>query len=137
MRAFLLQQRYQVKEWIRKIEDRIQKDETDSITSPLIGGTFMECLVTGKDPLRGGGFSTKVYQLLSGTVTTAADCLRGIEYGIFEKKYCTLIQLREALAADFEGWEVLRQRLLHAPKFGNNEGRAEAIAARISRAFLF
>lgn len=134
--AFLRQQRYQVGEWIRQIDEQIRKDETVSMTSPLIAGMFRECLETGNDPLYQGGFSTKVYQLLSGTVTTAADCLRGIEYGVFEKKYCTLTELREAMAADFEGYEILRQRLLHAPKFGNDEGRTEELAALISKAFL-
>ena len=40
------------------------------------------------------------------------------------------------MEADFEGYEILRQRLLHAPKFGNDEGRAEELAAVISQAFI-
>ena len=136
LEAFLRQQRYQVGEWIKQIDEQISKDETESLTSLLIAGMFKECLETGNDPLRQGGFSTRVYQLLSGTVTTAADCLRAIEYGVFEKKYCTLTELRKAMEADFEGYEILRQRLVYAPKFGNDEGRAEELAAVISQAFI-
>lgn len=94
------------------------------------------CLRTGKDPLRGGGFSVPNYQLLSGTVTTAADCLRAVELCVFEKGFCTLLQLRDALAVNFEGEEVLRQRLLHAPKYGNGESRVDELAAMIAQRFL-
>ncbi|MFR1487082.1 pyruvate formate lyase family protein [[Ruminococcus] lactaris] len=106
------------------------------MTSPFLAGTFEDCLITGRDPLRGGGFSVHDYQLLSGTVTTAADSLRAIEYCVFEKRYCTLTELREAMAVDFEGHEPLRQRLLHAPKYGCGEERADELAAWISRLFI-
>ena len=134
--AYFRQQEYQVGEWIRKIDRKIEEDERDTLTSPLIGGTLEACLRTGKDPLRGGGFSVPNYQLLSGTVTTAADCLRAVEFCVFENGFCTLLQLRDALASDFEGKEWLRQRLLHAPKYGNGEARVDGLAAMISRRFL-
>ena len=93
-------------------------------------------MCTGRDPLRGGGFSVPNYQLLSGTVSTAADCLRAVEYCVFEKEYCTLTKLRDAMAADFEGHEILRLRLLHAPKYGNGDESVNELAALISRWFL-
>lgn len=136
LEAFLLQLRFQVAEWIKTIDEKIETDERDTLTSPLVGGTFEACLDTGRDPLRGGGFRVPAYQLLSGTVTTAADCLRAVEYCVFEKHYCTLEELRDALASDFEGCEALRQRCLHAPKFGNGEARVDELAALISRRFL-
>ena len=33
---------------------------------------------------------------------------------------CTLTELRDAMAADFKGYETLRARLQNAPKYGNN-----------------
>lgn len=134
--AFYAQLRFQIERWLAQIEARIRADETVSLTSPLVGGTFEKCLLTGKDPLRGGGFETENYQLLSGTVTTAADCLRAVEYGVFEKRFCTLTQLRDAMAADFAGQEPLRQRLLHAPKYGNGDARTDELAAQIAGRFL-
>lgn len=114
----------------------MEEDEKSSVTSPLIGGMFWKSVVTGKDPLRGGGFELSNYQLLSGTVTTAANCLRGVEESVFVQKWCTAAELKEALAADFEGWEPLRQRLLHAPKFGNGDERTDALAAQIGEHFI-
>ncbi|MGI6254214.1 MAG: pyruvate formate lyase family protein [Acutalibacter sp.] len=134
--AFSRQLHFQLEKKLEQIGEKIRQDETTTMTSPLIAGTFEECVETGKDPLRGGGFSVFDYQLLSGTVTTAADCLRGVEYCVFEKKDCTLEQLRDAMAADFAGQEPLRQRLLHAPKYGNGEKRVDQLAAWISQEFL-
>lgn len=134
--AFKAQLWFQLDRELETIGRKIHEDETVTMTSPFLAGTFEDCLITGRDPLRGGGFSVYDYQLLSGTVTTAADSLRAIEYCVFEKKYCTLTELREAMAADFKGREPLRQRLLHAPKYGCGEERVDELAAWISRLFI-
>lgn len=134
--AFKAQLWFQLDRELETIGRKIHEDETVTMTSPFLAGTFEDCLITGRDPLRGGGFSVYDYQLLSGTVTTAADSLRAIEYCVFEKKYCTLNELREAMAVDFEGHEPLRQRLLHAPKYGCGEERVDELAAWISRLFI-
>lgn len=134
--AFFRQLEFQVGRWLRIIGERMEADEREGLTSPFVGATFEKALLTGKDPLRGGGFDVGNYQLLSGTISTAADCLRAVEYCVFEKRYCTLAELRDAMACDFEGWEPLRQRLLHAPKYGNDDARADELAAMISRKFL-
>lgn len=135
-KAFLGQLDFQLDCWRCKINDKIEADEKETLTSLLVGGTFEKCLQTGNDPLRGGGFEVSNYQLLSGTVTTAADCLRGIEYCVFEKRYCTLEQMREALAHNFEGMEGLRIKFLNAPKYGNQEARVDGIAAMIASHFI-
>lgn len=134
--AFERQLKFQLDNKLSAISKKIREDETETVTSPLIAGTFEECLKTGRDPLRGGGFSIPNYQLLSGTVTTAADSLRAVEYCVFEKKYCTLEYLRDAMARNFEGDEPLRQRLLHAPKYGNGECRVDELAGWISHLFI-
>lgn len=134
--AFFRQLQFQIAQWIRIINDKMEADDKETLTSPLVGGTFEKAILTGKDPLRGGGFDVGNYQLLSGTISTAADCLRAVEYCVFEKQFCTLLQMRDALAVDFEGWEVLRQRFLHAPKYGNGDERVCELAALISHKFL-
>lgn len=134
--AFWRQLEFQVAHWIRIIDRKIEEDEKDTLTSPFVGGTFEKSVLTGNDPLRGGGFEAANYQLLSGTVSTAADCLRAVEYSVFENRFCTLLKLREAIAADFEGYEPLRRRLLHAPKYGNGDKRVNELAGMISRRFI-
>lgn len=136
LNAFHRQLQFQIQGMLENMERKISQDETVTITSPLVAGTFRDCLETGRDPLRGGGFSVSNYQLLSGTITTAADCLRAVEYCVFEKGFCTLPQLQKALAKDYQGQEPLRQRMLHAPKFGNGEARVDELAAWIAHVFL-
>ena len=107
-----------------------------SITSPFTAGTFEKCLRTGKDPLRGGGFDITNYQLLSGSIGTAADCLYAIQSAVYEKKLVTMEELIKALSVDFEGYEVLRQQLLHLPKYGNDKKEVDALAKQIADHFL-
>ena len=40
---------------------------------------------------------------------------------VFNEKLITLAQLRDILKADFEGFEDIHVKLLHAPKYGNND----------------
>lgn len=134
--AFSAQLQFQLRKELEVISRKIREDETVTITSPFLAGTFEDCLRTGKDPLRGGGFSVSNYQLLSGSITTAADSLRAVEYCVFEKGFCTLGELRDAMAVNFDGYESLRQRLLHAPKYGNGEQRVDELASWIAKLFL-
>lgn len=134
--AFFRQLDYQLDRWLCLIDKKITEDEQTGMTSLMVAGTFEKCILTGKDPLHGGGFEVSNYQLLSGSVTTAGDCLRAVEYCVFEKKDMTLAELKRALAADFVGYEGLRQKLLHAPKYGNAEKRADELTAEIAGFFL-
>lgn len=134
--AFERQLTFQINRWLQLIDKIIEADEEYTVTSPLVGGSLELCLESGRDPLRGGGFLVGNYQLLSGSIGTAADCLMGIQTAVYENKWCTMKELVEALACDFKGQEVLRQRLLHCPKYGNGEEQVDAIAAGIAAKFI-
>ena len=56
--AFFEQMDHQLDHYFLMIKQKMQEDQTVSITSPFTAGTFEKCLRTGKDPLRGGGFDT-------------------------------------------------------------------------------
>lgn len=134
--AFMEQFSFQVKQFLDRIASQISqdKDTADTITSPLVSGLIPECLDTGKDPLR-GGFAVDNYQLLSGSIPTVADSLAAIKEAVFEKRYCTMTELLEALEHNFDGREELRQKLLNAPKFGNDDNQVDNIAAAIADDF--
>jgi formate C-acetyltransferase len=61
-----------------------------------------------------------------------------IEKAIFEDKSLSAEQLSEALCSNFEspGGEAVRQRLLHAPKFGNDVERVDSYAVRVMNEYL-
>lgn len=64
---------------------------------------------------------------------TAADSLAAIKKTVFEDKILTIEQVLTALDADYENAEIVRQRLLHAPKYGNDDPYADSIAKKIDR----
>ena len=61
-------------------------------------------------------------------IATVADSLAAIERVVFEEKRATLPELRDALAADFEGYGDLHEALLRAPKYGNDDDFADKYA---------
>jgi formate C-acetyltransferase len=62
---------------------------------------------------------------------TAADCFAALEELVFRSQRVPLETLQDALREDFAGYEALRQRCLHAPKFGQDDPRADAHAVRL------
>jgi len=65
--------------------------------------------------------------------TNTADALLAIEHVVFRDSAATLPGLVAALDADFAGpdGEALRRRLLAAPKYGNDDDAADAMARRV------
>jgi len=64
------------------------------------------------------------------------DSLAALRTVVFEEKSVSATVLLQALEQNFEGFEPLRQRLLHCPRFGNDDPRADEIAAEFAR-FVF
>ena len=67
---------------------------------------------------------------------TATDSLAAIKKLVYEDKTVTMDQLIDALKCNFEGQEILRQRLLRAPKYGNNDPYADSIAREIDKIYM-
>lgn len=55
---------------------------------------------------------------------------------VFEDKVLTMEQVVHALRTNFEGQEVIRQMMLNAPKFGNNDPYVDSIARDITEIYL-
>ena len=93
----------------------------------LISMLFDDCIERGKPVLKGGlnhiGGSLESYGN-----TNTADALTALKYYVYDKKEYTLDEVRNALAANFEGHEEMRKKLLDAPKYGNDIEYADDIA---------
>jgi formate C-acetyltransferase len=80
---------------------------------------------SGKDCTWGGC----KYNSYGGTATglaTIADSLTAIKYMVFDKKLCTAKELYDAVMANWEGYEPLRQRILNeVPHYGNADPYAD------------
>jgi formate C-acetyltransferase len=100
----------------------------ESVLSLSIEG----CMEKGIDCTAGGA----KYNSFGGTATglaTLADSVTTIKYMCFDKKLCTTRELYDAFMANWEGHEVLRQKILaQVPHFGNNDPYADCEMAWIT-----
>lgn len=64
---------------------------------------------------------------------TVVDSLSAIKKLVFEEHRLTLKEIKEAVAHNFEGYETIRQLLLHAPSYGNNDPQADEIGRLLDR----
>ena len=98
-----------------------QQNTTQAILSISIEG----CMESGKDCAMGGA----KYNSYGGTATglaTIADSLTTIKYMCFDKKLITTRELYDAVMANWEGYETLRQRILNeVPHYGNADPYAD------------
>lgn len=62
---------------------------------------------------------------------TTIDSLSAIKKHVYDNKEFSLSDLVMALDDNFKGHDVLRQRLLHSPKYGNNDEEADRIGKDI------
>ena len=80
-----------------------------------------DCIARGMDINCGGARYPSVHGAGCMGIGTIADSLAAVEKVVYNDRTCTLTELRDALAANFEGYETLRARLQSAPKYGNND----------------
>jgi formate C-acetyltransferase len=60
-----------------------------------------------------------------------SDAITAIKKNVFEDKTVTMQELLKALDANWEGYENIRQLMLNAPKYGNDDDYADQIAVEV------
>jgi formate C-acetyltransferase len=111
--------------------NKIERLYANFMPAPFMSLLMDDCISCGRDYHDGGPrYNTTYIQGVGiGTVT---DALTAIKFHIFDKKTVTMKQLLQALQADFQGFESLRQTLLNrTPKYGNDNDYADSVATEI------
>jgi pyruvate formate-lyase/glycerol dehydratase family glycyl radical enzyme len=68
----------------------------------------------------------------TGGIATVADSLAAIKKLVYEEQRITMDELLQAIDANFEGYEAVRQMLIHdAPKYGNDDDYVDDLAREI------
>ena len=98
---------------------------------PFSSALTHDCIKEGKDIGNGGVRYNEANGITFVAGIDAANSLAAIKKLVYEDKKITMKQLKEALAADFEGYEDIYQMCLAAPKYGNDDDYADSIAKQI------
>lgn len=99
---------------------------------PMLTGTSQRSMMSIKDAYSGGRKYNNTHVLMC-SQASATDSLCAVKKLVFDNKICTMSELKQALLADWEGYEKLRaiaKRL--SEKFGNNNTEADEIAKRVT-----
>jgi len=105
--------------------------------SPLGSALHDLCMKYCKDlhsPRIEGGIDLGYFEFMG--FGTVIDSLAAIKKLVYEERTVTMDELLAALDCNFEGKEALRQMLLNAPKYGNNDPYADAIGKRLDEEAL-
>jgi len=101
--------------------------------APFLSVLIDDCIRRGRDYNAGGARYNNTYVQFVG-LGSVTDSFTAVEQACFNGsgRSVPLAQLTEALRADFQGHEALRQRLLHrTSKYGNDDDAADSIMRRI------
>lgn len=128
--AFLKQLNFVVDQKIR-VSNYIDQMFAKYAPAPFLSVVIDDCISKGKDYYNGGPrYNTNYIQCTGlGTVT---DSLSVLKYHVFENNTFSMKTLLYAVSRNYEGEEVLRQRILNrTPFFGNDDEYADSIALQV------
>jgi formate C-acetyltransferase len=95
---------------------------------PFTSAVVDDCVRDAVD-WHAGGSRYKIATLSAVAVGTVADALAGIRRHVFDLRTATMAELSDALDRDWEGQELLRQRLVNrTPHYGNDDDYADQLA---------
>ncbi|WP_299014879.1 choline trimethylamine-lyase [uncultured Photobacterium sp.] len=109
-----------------------QRVHRDVAPKPLMSLLVEGCMEQGKDVSAGGAVVNYGPGLIFSGLATYIDSMAAIRKLVFEEKKYTLEQMRDAMLANFEGFEELRRDCLNAPKFGNDDNYVDEFALDIT-----
>lgn len=103
---------------------------------PLASATMEGCMESGLDVIWGGAKYNGTG--VSGIgIANVADSLAAIKYMVFDEKRCSAKELYDALMANWEGYEPLRQEIMNNPKlhYGNDDDYVDQYATMLGNLY--
>ena len=99
---------------------------------PLFSGTFDSCMEKGRD-ISDSGAVYNTTGCVCSYFADAIDSLEAVRYLVYEQKLCTLAELRQILADNWQGHEKLRAQVMKkVPKWGNNDPELDSLAVEVA-----
>lgn len=121
MSVFEKQLAFGVDEYVFRFNSMNDSINQKFFPEPFLSCFCRDCIGRGLDINCGGSIYPSVHGACVMGIGTVSDSLAAIEKVVFIDRAATLVELRDAMNANFDGYEELRQKLLDAPKYGNND----------------
>jgi pyruvate-formate lyase len=97
---------------------------------PFLSATLEDCIGNASDVTKYGlKYRDKGMFVMS--PVNAVNSLAGIKKVVFDDKFASLSDVKKACKSNFEGYETLRQKLLSAPKWGNDDDYVDLLGKDI------
>ena len=131
--AFLTQMDAMVDRTVRRVVETI--DNRNVIAPVPLLSALIEGAIESRKDMTAGGAKFRTFGMLAESAAHTIDSLTAIKTVIFEEGKASMSDLCDALDANFEGYAVLRARMLAAPKYGNDNEQADTVGRKFIDAF--
>ena len=119
-------------DWAFSVGNVLEYIGNPQMPIPLASATMDGCMENGRDMVLGGAKFNSTGAAVIG-IATAIDSLAAIKYLVYDEKVCTARELYDAVTANWEGYESLRQAAANCPhRFGNGDPEADELASWVS-----
>lgn len=94
-----------------------------------------DCIENGRSREEGGARFNFGPCIATAGATDVGDSLAAIKKLVFDEQRITMDKLLDALEKNFEGYESLREEMLKAPKFGNDDDYVDDMVAWVMKSY--
>ena len=127
--AFMRQYRYQIN-LCQEHMLIVEKILAEEYQMPLFTMMTTGAIEKGCDVVSGGAIlNSGPHYMLTG-VADMGDSLEAVKKLVYDDKTISMEQLLQAVDADFEGYEDIRQLCINAPKYGNDIDEVDMITSK-------
>jgi len=113
----------------------ISKTFAEFLPVPFLSLLIEDCIANGKDYNNGGARYNTTYIQGVG-LGSMADILTSVRYNIYDKGKYSWEEVKEALQADFKGFEQMQYDFLYeTPRYGNDDDYADRHAVKVFEIF--
>ncbi|MEW6616381.1 MAG: pyruvate formate lyase family protein [Thermodesulfobacteriota bacterium] len=130
MDAYLEQVRFFVGKFVR-LENTCRSLYEKYLPRPFHSALLDGCIEQGKDT-RQWAYPAMIstYAVIIGP-TNVADSITAVKKVVFEDKRVSMEELIKAMDSNWEGFEDIRQMVIQAPKYGNDDDYSDKIAVEV------
>lgn len=107
----------------------------DYLPTPFLSALIDDCVTRARDRCEGGAWYNPPPTARAVGFADIVDSMATIKKHVFEDKDVTMDEIIAALDVNFEGYEDLRQTLMDAPHYGNDDDYADEIAAFLTEVY--